>query len=94
MLTYGANVVPVHELCELLEVPGVHGPSEEPSPFVVVDADEGKVALAVNRLFGQEEVVLKALTRPLDLVHGLAGVTILGNGQPVFILDVARLFNG
>jgi two-component system chemotaxis sensor kinase CheA len=36
-------------------------------------------------------VVLKALARPLDLVPGLSGVTILGNGRPVFILDVARL---
>jgi two-component system chemotaxis sensor kinase CheA len=36
-------------------------------------------------------VVLKALARPLDLVPGLAGVTILGNGRPVFILDIARL---
>jgi two-component system chemotaxis sensor kinase CheA len=61
------------------------------SPFVVVEGDDGRLALAVDRLLGQEEVVLKALSRPLDLVPGLAGVTILGNGQPVFILDVARL---
>ena len=35
--------------------------------------------------------MLKALSRPLDLVPGLAGVTILGSGRPVFILDVPRL---
>jgi two-component system chemotaxis sensor kinase CheA len=38
-------------------------------------------------------VVLIALSRPLDLVPGLAGVTILGNGQPIFILDVPRLLS-
>jgi two-component system chemotaxis sensor kinase CheA len=63
----------------------------EVPPFVVVEAEDGRVALLVDRLLGQEEVVLKALSRPLDLVPGLAGVTILGNGRPVFILDVARL---
>ena len=39
----------------------------------------------------RQEAVLKAVSRPLDLVPGLAGVTILGNGRPVFVLDVARL---
>ncbi len=53
--------------------------------------DENLAALGVDRLQGQEEVVLKALSRPLDLVPGLAGVTILGNGRPIFILDVPRL---
>ncbi|MCU0701458.1 MAG: chemotaxis protein CheA [Myxococcaceae bacterium] len=90
VLQWGQSVLPVHELSSLLEVPA--GPaSAVASPFVVVDSDEGRVALAVDRLLGQEEVVLKALARPLDLVPGLAGVTILGNGRPVFILDVARL---
>jgi two-component system chemotaxis sensor kinase CheA len=56
-----------------------------------MESDTGKVALAVDRLLGQEEVVLKALSRPLDLVAGLSGVTILGSGRPIFILDVPKL---
>jgi two-component system, chemotaxis family, sensor kinase CheA len=35
--------------------------------------------------------VLKPLTRPLDRIAGLSGVTILGSGRPIFILDVPRL---
>ncbi|MBE2251664.1 MAG: chemotaxis protein CheA [Myxococcus sp.] len=90
VLQFGQSVLPVHELSALLEVP----PDVQPPalvPFVVVDGDDGRLALAVDRLLGQREVVLKGLSKPLDLVAGLAGVTILGNGQPVFILDVARL---
>jgi two-component system chemotaxis sensor kinase CheA len=90
MLNFGQAVVPVQSLAELLDVPALPQPPEVP-PFVVVEGESGKVALQVDRLLGQEEVVLKALTRPLDLVPGLAGVTILGTGRPVFILDVARL---
>ncbi|MEW5743332.1 MAG: chemotaxis protein CheA [Myxococcota bacterium] len=90
VLHFGASVVPVHDLSQLLEVP--RAPSDAATtPLVVVEADDGPVALGVDRLVGQEEVVLKGLSRPLDLVPGLAGVTILGNGRPVFILDVARL---
>lgn len=90
VLHFGQSVVPVHELGVLLDVPTSKVKRPDP-PFVVVEADDGKIALMVDRLIGQEEVVLKALNRPLDLVPGLAGVTILGNGRPVFILDVARL---
>ena len=90
VLQFGQSVLPVHELSALLEVPG-DARTAALVPFVVVDGDDGRLALAVDRLLGQQEVVLKGLSKPLDLVPGLAGVTILGNGQPVFILDVARL---
>jgi two-component system chemotaxis sensor kinase CheA len=60
---------------------------------VVVDAEPEKIALQVDALIGQEEAVLKPLAKPLDLIPGLSGVTILGTGRPVFILDVPRLLN-
>ncbi|MBK7857248.1 MAG: chemotaxis protein CheA [Archangiaceae bacterium] len=90
LLPFGNALLPVYSLAALLTVPGDDG-VEQTRPYVVVEAESGKVALGVDRLQGQEEVVLKALSRPLDLVPGLAGVTILGNGRPIFILDVPRL---
>lgn len=91
LLAFGTQLVPVHPLAGLLELPMGGATGDASRFFVVVDSDEGRVALEVDRLLGQEEVVLKALAKPLDLVPGLAGVTILGNGRPVFILDVTRL---
>lgn len=91
VLNFGQTVVPVHELSRVLALPGTEADAQALSPFVVVEGDDGPLALGVDALLGQQEVVLKALARPLDLVPGLAGVTILGNGRPVFILDVARL---
>jgi len=91
LLPFGTGMVPVHPLARLLELDTQPESTDASRFFVVVDGDEGRVALEVDRLLGQEEVVLKALTRPLDQVPGLAGVTILGNGRPVFILDVTRL---
>jgi two-component system chemotaxis sensor kinase CheA len=88
-LAHGTGLLPVHRLATLLGVPGAEGPGVR--PLVVMEAEAGKVALAVDRLLGQQEVVLKALARPLDLVGGLSGVTILGSGRPIFILDVPRL---
>jgi len=86
---YGEQLVPAHDLARLLHLP----PEGDRAirPWVVMEGEEGNVALGVDALLGQEEAVLKALSRPLDRVAGLSGVTILGNGRPVFILDVPRL---
>ncbi|HEY8209879.1 MAG TPA: chemotaxis protein CheA [Myxococcaceae bacterium] len=89
LISHGNSLLPVHVLAELLHVPPT--PRKGVRPYLVMESDTGKVALAVDRLLGQEEVVLKALSRPLDLVAGLSGVTILGSGRPIFILDVPRL---
>jgi two-component system chemotaxis sensor kinase CheA len=91
LLPHGNTLLPVHALDALLGLPAP--PRRGVRPFVVMEGDSGKVALAVDRLLGQEEVVLKSLSRPLDLLPGLSGVTILGSGRPVFILDVPRLLS-
>ncbi len=89
LITHGQQLIPAHDLAGLLALPPEQPRS--PRPYVVMETEEGKVALGVDGLVGQEEAVLKALTRPLDRVAGLSGVTILGNGRPVFIVDVPRL---
>jgi two-component system, chemotaxis family, sensor kinase CheA len=91
LLPHGNTMLPVHALDALLGLPAPERRGVR--PFVVMEGDSGKVALAVDRLLGQEEVVLKSLSRPLDLLPGLSGVTILGSGRPVFILDVPRLLS-
>ena len=59
--------------------------------IVITESDTGRVGLAVDQLLGQHEAVLKPLHSPLSLVPGLSAVTVLGNGRPVFVLDVPRL---
>jgi two-component system chemotaxis sensor kinase CheA len=89
MLGHDGALLPVHPLGDLLAVE--RAPVGGTRPHVILDAELGQVALEVDRLLGQEEAVLKPLPRPLDLVAGLAGVTILGTGRPIFILDIPRL---
>lgn len=89
LLSHGGALLPVHVLGVLLGVPAHE--ERGARPHVVLETEGGGVALEVDRLLGQEEAVLKPLSRPLDLVAGLAGVTLLGTGRPIFILDVPRL---
>jgi len=61
------------------------------SHVVVVNTSTGLVGLVVDRLLGQEEVVIKPLGHILHDVIGVAGATILSDGKPAIILDVPGL---
>jgi two-component system chemotaxis sensor kinase CheA len=60
-------------------------------PLVLAELREQRVALLVDRLDRQQEVYVKPLPRLLGAARGLAGLTVLGDGRPVFLLDVNQL---
>jgi two-component system chemotaxis sensor kinase CheA len=49
------------------------------------------VGLAVDRVIGQREIVVRGMNDPLVKVTGVAGATDLGDGRVVLILDVGAL---
>jgi two-component system, chemotaxis family, sensor kinase CheA len=90
VLAYDGGLVPVHDLTRLLGFPD--GAARDERAVVIAEGGEaGRIGLAVDGLLGQQEAVLKPLGAPLENVPGLSAVTVLGNGRPVFILDVQRL---
>jgi len=48
-------------------------------------------ALVIDELIAEQDIVVKPLTGALRQTKGFAGITILGNGKPALILDVATL---
>jgi len=62
---------------------------------VILGRGDKRVGLVVNRLRGQQEVVIKALDPAVSgPAFALAGATIMGDGRVVLILDVAAFFEG
>lgn len=61
--------------------------------FVVLCEAEGsqKVALVVDDIIGQQQVVIKSLEENFERVDGIAGGTILGDGNVALIVDVQGL---
>lgn len=62
-----------------------------PIPVVILTAAEQIIALAVDDVLREEEVLVKALPRPLVRVRNVAGVTVTGSGAVLPILNVADL---
>ena len=86
------RIVPVLHLSELFGVKAAEG---DEAYAVIVGRGEKRLSLTVDRLRGQQDVVIKALDPVVaEATVGIAGATILGDGRVVLILDVAALFEG
>jgi two-component system chemotaxis sensor kinase CheA len=59
--------------------------------MVVVEAEGGRVALLVDELLGQQQVVVKNLEANYRKVNDVSGATILGDGRVALILDIGSL---
>ncbi|WP_295976438.1 chemotaxis protein CheA [uncultured Xanthomonas sp.] len=64
--------------------------SEEPL-VVVVEADGQKLALEVDELIGQQQVVVKNIENNYRRISGISGATILGDGRVALIVDIGGL---
>lgn len=60
-------------------------------PLVLAEVRDERVGLLVERLDGQQEIYVKPPPRILAQARGLSGLTVLGNGRPVFLLDLGQL---
>lgn len=59
--------------------------------LVVVEGDNMKVAILIDDLEAQQQVVIKSLEENYKKVDGVSGATILGDGTVSLILDIAGL---
>ena len=57
----------------------------------MVDSDKGQVALMVDAINDQRQVVVKSLEANFQPIDGVAGATILGNGKVALIVDAHEL---
>lgn len=67
------------------------GDASDDGILVVIDAGDRRVALLVDEVLGQYQVVQKSLEQHYRSVHGVAGATILGDGRVALILDPTAL---
>lgn len=83
--------LPILSIRNVFQVPGSGQAAEEDMAIIVDTETGGHVALLVDDLIGQRQVVLKSLEANYKRVDGVSGATILGDGRVALILDVPNL---
>ncbi|MGD8895356.1 MAG: chemotaxis protein CheA [Acidobacteriota bacterium] len=85
------RIIPLVHLAEFFGV--ASRPHSAETYAVIVGRGEKRLGLTVDRLLGQQDVVIKGLDSVVSgTALGVAGATILGDGRVVLVLDVAALF--
>jgi len=83
--------MPVFDLEQIFQVPRCDDEQAGGGIMVVVEAEGGRVALLVDELLGQQQVVVKNLEANYRKVDDISGATIMGDGRVALILDVGAL---
>lgn len=63
----------------------------EDGVMLILEMDEKKICLFVDKLIGEQEIVVKPIPSYIKKVKGLSGCTQLGDGSIALILDAAGL---
>jgi len=75
----------------LREVFGTREPAEPHQKVVIVSSTEGRVGLVVDQIIGNNQTVIKQLSKLHSDIKSFSGATILGDGSVALILDTAHL---
>ena len=85
------EIIPIIRMEQTLFVPHVKDSDE--LFVVVVHAGESKAGIVVDKLIGQQEIVIKTLGNLFMGLKMFSGATVLGDGRIALILDVATMLN-
>ena len=92
IFSYRGIVLPLIRLAYCFGLPETQAPGNHRAwHAIVVGNGLNAVAILVDRIVGQQEIVVRPLTDPLVQVMGIAGATELGDGRVVLILDTSAL---
>ena len=82
--------LPVISLSRVMNIEG-RASSEQDGILVILETGQRQVALFVDALVGQHQVVIKSLETNYRKVPGISGATIMGDGRVALILDAPAI---
>ncbi|AMO98677.1 response regulator [Collimonas arenae] len=91
MLMWQGHRVPLQYLSALLGDADTIPVAQQYSPVIILRTGNDRVAIHVDEIIGNREVVVKNIGPQLSRMIGIAGATVLGSGDIVLILNPVPL---
>ena len=88
------EVIPILHMDKELGIPSVSDELETTNdglPLVIIEYEKRALGLMVNKIVGEQDIVVKPLPSFVKKTKGIAGATILGDGRVALILDIMSL---
>ncbi|MCA9764057.1 MAG: chemotaxis protein CheW, partial [Gemmatimonadetes bacterium] len=89
MFELRGETIPVLDLRRLLQYRGGSAPAHRPA--IVFAAHGQRIALLADAIAGQIDAVIQPIDRVPGLPRWITGATVLGDGRPAMLLDVASV---
>ena len=87
LMNVRSTYIPIVRLYEVFaSEPQYTDPKE--AILLILETEGERVAVMVDEILGQQQVVIKSMEQNFHKVEGIAGATILGDGRVGFIVDV------
>ncbi|MDF0675095.1 MAG: chemotaxis protein CheA [Nitrospira sp.] len=87
LINVRSTYIPIVRLYEVFaSEPQYTDPKE--AILLILETEGERVAIMVDEILGQQQVVIKSMEQNFRKVEGIAGATILGDGRVGFIVDV------
>jgi two-component system chemotaxis sensor kinase CheA len=90
VITLRGTTLPLCRLADLFSL-GPLAPGSTEHYVIVVSVGNRRLGMCVERLSGQQDIVIKGLGRSLANIQGISGATDLGDQHLVLVLDAASI---
>jgi len=93
------KIISVIDLTEIIQLPPQYQQQTQNKEdqnkhfIVIINSMERLLGMKVDEILGEQEVFIKTMSPRLGNIPNISGVTVLGNGQVILILDVLDIFN-
>lgn len=92
LLLVRGNYIPIVYLHEHFKVKNAVKDPTQALIMLIEVPSLGRLALLVDEIVGEQQVVIKSLEDNYRAIVGISGATILGNGRVAFIIDAPGIF--
>ena len=88
-IQHNGEIVPVYYLSDILNLQTAE--RREKEIILIIEAEQKKIGLIVDALFGDQDILQKKLAPPLYKVKNISGITNLASGELCLILNIQEM---
>ena len=90
-IVYNDKILPLYYLADILGLEPL--PRGEKETVLIIESDEKSIALVVDKLLGDQDILQKKLSPPLYKVKNISGITNLASGELCLILNMQDILH-
>lgn len=91
-IIFQEKTVPLHNLSDILNIK-TEPLAKDKETVLIIESGDKMLALSVDRLIGDQEILSKKLSAPFYKLKNISGITTLISGEICLILNVSDLIN-